>query len=164
VKVDKRMILQSIDLTALKNVIQEAKKVAKQYREITGKPLGITGEVGEYVAAVLLGLSLTNARQPGYDAIAPDGHRVQIKARCILPDSSVAQRMGSIKLDHEWDTVLLVLMDINFEPLKIYEAQRADVERELIKPGSKARNERGALSISKFKAISSPIWSRKIRE
>ena len=156
-------MFESIDIVALKNVIQEAKKIAKQYREVTGKPLGITGEVGEFIAADLLSLKLTEARQPGYDAIALDGHRIQIKARCVLPDSSAGQRLGSIKLDHAWDTVILVLMDVNFEPIKIYEALRADIERELTKPGSKARNERGALSVSKFKAIASLIWSSETR-
>lgn len=153
---------ESIDLPSLKVIVQEAKRIARQYREITGKPLGITGEIGEFTAAYLLNLNLTKARQPGYDAVAPDGHRVQIKARCILSDSSTRQRLGGIKLDYEWDTVVLVLMDVNYEPIQIYEAPRAIIERELTKPGSKARNERGALSISKFKAISSLIWSSDI--
>ncbi|MEK7354001.1 MAG: hypothetical protein AABZ77_05805 [Chloroflexota bacterium] len=43
----------------------------------------------------------------------------------------VAIRLGSIRLKHEWDTVILILMDIDFEPIKIYEALRADIEREL---------------------------------
>jgi hypothetical protein len=160
---DHKVIMSEfIDLVALKGVIQEAKKVAKQYRQLTGKPLGITGEVGEFIAANLLGLELTEARQPGYDAVAHDGHRIQIKARCVLPDSSVSQRVGSIKLGHEWDTVILVLMNADFEPVEIYEATRTDIERELTKPGSKARNERGALSVSKFKAIASRVWSSEI--
>jgi hypothetical protein len=54
-------MLESIDIAALKSVIQEAKKIAKKYRKITGKPLGITGEVGEFIAAELLGLKLTEA-------------------------------------------------------------------------------------------------------
>ena len=149
---------KSIDLVALKGVIQEAKKVAKRYRQLTGKPLGITGEVGEFVAAELLGLELTEARQPGYDAVARDGRRIQVKTRCVLPDSSTSQRVGRIRLDHEWDTVALVLMNDDFEPLEIYEAARTDIERELTRPGSKARNERGTLSVSKFKTIASRIW------
>lgn len=153
---------QFIDLVALKGVIQEAKKVAKQYRQLTGKPLGITGEVGEFIAANLLGLELTEARQPGYDAISRDGRRIQIKARCVLPDSSKSQRVGRIKLDHEWATVILVLMNADFEPIEIYEAKRTDIERELTKPGSKARNERGALSVSRFKAIASRVWSSEV--
>ncbi len=70
-------MLESIDVVALKSVIHEARKIAKQYREITGKTLDITGEVGEFIAADLPGLKLTEARQPGYDAVAPDGHRIR---------------------------------------------------------------------------------------
>ena len=151
---------ESVDLAALKGVIQDAKRIAKRYRQLTGKPLGITGEVGEFVAASLLGLELTEARQPGYDAVAHDGHRIQIKARCVLSDSYGSQRVSQIKLNHEWDTVILVLMNADFEPLEIYEAMRRNIELELIKPGSKSRNVRGALSISKFKSIASCVWRR----
>ena len=104
-------------------------------------------------------LKLADARQPGYDAIGRDGRRVQIKSRCILPDAKPGQRVGNILLDHEWDTVALILMDQNFEPLVIYEADRKAIKRELLRPGSKARNERGSLGVSKFKAIGEVRWS-----
>lgn len=151
---------ETVDIAALRGVIIDAKKLAKRYRELTGKPLGITGEVGEFAAAELMGLRLTGARQPGHDAIAPDGHRVQIKARCILPGSKKSQHLGSIRLKHEWDTVMLMLMDGDFEPLEIYEAKKPDIEHELTRPGSKARNVRGSLAVSKFKSIASLVWSR----
>ncbi len=147
-----------MDLVALERVIRAVTELAKEYRQITGKPLGITGEVGEFHAANLLGWQLAEARQPGYDAVAPDGHRVQIKARCILQGSGSGQRLGSIKLDREWDTVALVLMDGDFAPQAIYEARRVDIERELARPGSKSRNERGALAVGNFKAIASLVW------
>lgn len=98
--------------------MQEAKKLAKEYRQLTGKPLGITGEVGELIAADLLHLELTVARNPGYDAIGPDGRRIQIKSRCILPNSKPGQRVGGIRLNHDFDTVLLVLMNEDFEHRK----------------------------------------------
>jgi hypothetical protein len=151
---------ETVDLAALRAVITEAKQIAKRYRDLTGKPLGITGEVGEFEAAELMSLRLTGARQPGYDALAPDGHRIQVKARCILQGSKKSQHVGTITLKHEWDTVMLILMDGDFEPLEIHEANRADIERELNRPGSKARNVRGSLSVSKFKSIASPVWSR----
>jgi hypothetical protein len=50
-------------------ILRDAKKLAQEYRTLTGKPLGITGEVAEYEAARLLGVQLTPARQAGYDAI-----------------------------------------------------------------------------------------------
>lgn len=151
---------ETLDIDTLRSVIVDAKKIAKRYRDLTGKPLGITGEVGEFTAADLKHLQLTKARQPGYDAIAPDGHRIQIKARCVLPGSKKSQRLGSIRLKHEWDTVMLILLDGDFEPLEIYEARRPDTERELTKPGSKARNVRGSLSLNKFKSIASLVWSK----
>lgn len=147
------------DLSTLDGTIEVAKAAARRYRELTGKPLGITGEVGEVLAARLLGVELAEARQPGYDAVGHDGRRVQIKSRCIPPNMKPGQRLGSIRLDYEWDTVALLLMDQNFEPLAVYEASRKVVEQELLRPGSKSRNERGALGVSKFKAIAQLRWS-----
>jgi len=150
----------TLDIAALRSVIRDAKEIAKRYRNLTGKPLGITGEVGEFTAADLMNLRLTGARQPGYDAIASDGHHIQIKARCVLQGSKRSQRLGSIRLEHEWDTVMLILMDGDFEPLEIYEAKRPDIERALTRPGSKARNVRGSLAIGKFKSIASLVWPK----
>ncbi len=111
------------------------------------------------LAARLLGLQVAGAPQAGYDAVGIDGRRVRISSRCVLPNSKLIQRLGFIRLDHRCDTVALILMDQNFEPLVIYEANRAAVERELLRSGSRSRNKRGALSVSKFKAISELRWS-----
>ena len=48
----------------------------------------------------------------------------------------------------------------DFDALAIYEADRPEIEASLKAPGSKARNERGALSVSKFKAIGKLVWRR----
>ncbi|MYF06734.1 MAG: hypothetical protein F4233_02405 [Rhodospirillaceae bacterium] len=140
-------------------ILARAKQAAIDYYRLTGKPLGVTGEVGEYEAARLLGLVLADARAPGYDATDEFGHRYQIKARAI-PTSGrrKGQRLGSIKVDQEWDTVLLVLMDESFQTLGIWKAERNAVIKALNAPGSKARNERGSLSVSKFKRIGKQIW------
>ena len=61
--------------------------------------------------------------------------------------------MGSIDIKKEFDAVLLVLLDGNFDATVIYEAPREAVIVALTKPGSKSRNERGALGISNFKSI-----------
>lgn len=154
---------ETVDIGALRGVIKDAKRLAKRYRDLTGKPLGITGEVGECTAAELMNLRLTGARQPGYDAVAQDGRRIQVKARCVLPGSKKSQRLGSIRLKHEWDTVMLILLDGDYEPLEIYEAKRPDIERELTRPGSKARNIRGSLGVNKFKSIASFVWPKDLR-
>jgi hypothetical protein len=150
----------SSDLAVLRELIQDLKKLAKQYRQLTGKPLGITGELGEFIAADLLHLELTDARNPGYDAVGQGGKRIQIKSRCILPKAKPGQRVGGIRFNHEFDIVVLVLMDEDYEPLEIYEAKYTDVKFELEKEGSISRNVRGALGVSKFKSIGKRVWSR----
>lgn len=143
--------------------LADAKKLARRYRALTGKPLGVTGEVAEFEAARILGLELTEARTAGYDAIRNENGtpvRLQIKGRCILPGSKPGQRIGKIDIRREFDGVLLVLMDEALDATVIYEADRAAVLAALTAPGSKSRNERGALGIGKFKSIGKRIWSR----
>jgi hypothetical protein len=142
-------------------LLADAKKLAQRYRQLTGKPLGVTGEVAELEAARLLNLSLVAARTAGYDAInAENGveRRVQIKGRCLLPGSKRSQRLSRIDITKEFDAVLLVLMDDAFNATAIYEADRAKVIEALTAPGSKARNERGALDVRKFKSIARRVW------
>jgi hypothetical protein len=146
-------------------VLRQAKVLAQEYRQLTGKPLGITGEVAEYEAARILNLQLTQARQAGYDAteqINGATRRLQIKSRCILKDSRRSQMVGSIDIEKEFDAVILVLLDHNFEAFEIHEADRSAVIRALKAPGSVTRNERGAMAVSKFKSIGRPRWRRLV--
>ncbi|CDF82683.1 hypothetical protein PKB_1318 [Pseudomonas knackmussii B13] len=144
-------------------ILSDAKVLARRYYKLTGKPLGITGEVAEYEAARTLNLNLEIARTAGYDATEDrDGKliRLQIKGRCILKQGRPMGRVGSIDLGKPFDTVLLVLLDDEFNAFAMYEATREAVAALIAKPGSKARNERGSVGISQFKAISVPRWVR----
>src|SRR4051812_48853289 len=137
-------------------VLSAAKTLAQDYRRLTGKPLGITGEVAEYEAARLLSVKLTPARQAGFDATEiRDGVvlRLQIKGRCLLPNCKPGQRVGSIDIEKDWDATLLVLLNENFDATAIYEADRSTILAALSAPGSKARNERWALGVTKFRSI-----------
>ncbi|RIJ86649.1 hypothetical protein RSP822_09160 [Ralstonia solanacearum] len=150
----------AVNLEEMATLIESAKQIAKRYRVLTGRPLGITGEVAEYEAARILGLELAPVRQAGFDAIRRVGDRVdrlQIKGRCIL-SKKPGQRVGRIDLTKEWDGVLLVQLNSEFEPVAIHEARRAEIEKVLAAPGSRARNERGALSISRFRTVGHKIW------
>ncbi|MFJ3366948.1 hypothetical protein [Pseudomonas sp. NPDC086251] len=144
-------------------VLSEAKVLARRFYRLTGKPLGITVEVAEYEAATKLGLELHPARQAGYDATESkdDGvARIQIKGRCILNPLKITGRLGSIDLRQPFDSVLLVLLDSEFNAFAMYEAGRAKVEAALTLPGSKSRNERGALAIRQFMSIATLRWAR----
>jgi hypothetical protein len=152
--------VSAADLEEVGTIIRSAKRLANRYRTLTGRPLGITGEVAEYEAVRLLGLELAPVRQAGFDAVRKNGstvERFQVKGRCVL-SGKTGQRLGKIDLKKDWDGVFLVLLDKVFEPTAIYEARREDIKEALMRPGSKARNERGALSVSKFKSIGKLIW------
>ena len=140
-------------------ILDQAREAAVAYSNLTGRPLGITGEVGEYEAARLLNLTLAEAREPGFDATDTKGGRYQIKTRSLSQTARRrSQQIGGIKLDRDWDAVLLVLLDEAFQPLEIWQAGRAKITEAITAPGSKARNERGALAVSKLKSIGRKLW------
>ena len=142
------------DIQKIGSVLECARLAAIDYYRITGKPLGITGEYGEYIVAKRLKLKLAPARTPGYDATDKAGRRIQIKARSIPSDKTLGgQRLGSIRLDQEWDIVLLVVMNECFEVRWIYEAKRKAIEAALeVLPDNRA------LPVLKFKSIGRQVW------
>lgn len=153
------MTVYSVD-----KLIDQARRLAAEYREATGKPLpGVSGEIAEYDVAHLLGFELLKDRKGGYDAIGRgrwEGKRIQIKARTIFDESKHGQRIGQLKIDQEWDSVVLVLMDEQYEPFEIYEVEREDVQ-EFINEASGNRRKRGAMSVARFKIIGHLIWTRE---
>ena len=156
--------LKTLHMDKLKKIgqiLNRAKKAAIEYKQETGKPLGITGEYGEYIAAKLLNLTLAEAREPGFDAKNSKGKRIQIKTRVILQGKRIGgQRTPKFNLKHKWDSALLVLLSENYHPIYIYEASRTKIRKALTKPGSKSRNERGALSVSQFISAAEQVWTQ----
>lgn len=140
----------------VQQIIEEAKALAIRYKKLTGKPLGITGEIGEFTAAILLNIELCGARQAGYDGIRNGTEKIQIKSRCA--DKLTSGKLGKISGKHEFDYLVFVWLDEQFEPKAIYEANRKDVFAELNKLDSAAKIERGQLSARKLISISKVIW------
>jgi hypothetical protein len=146
----------------VKEILAAVKPLAAEYYRLTNKPLGVTGEVAEYVAAEKLELVLVPPRTEGHDAIrrTPNGEeRIQIKGRAFGKESKPSQRLGKIKHGAACDKVLLVLLDnATLEPVTMWEAPYTAVTKRLLEPGSKARNERGAMSVHDFKKIAQIVW------
>lgn len=147
----------------VKEVLAAVKPLAAEYYRLTGKPLGVTGEVAEYVVSELLGLELVPPRTAGYDALrqtVAGPRRIQIKGRAYDPAARSSQRIGTIKSDGLCDVVMLVLLhNGTLDPVEIWEAPFAAVVGRLSEPGSKSRNQRGALSVSDFRRLGRRIWS-----
>lgn len=147
---------------AADKLIAQARQLAAEYRRTMGKPLpGISGEIAEHDAVRLLGLEMRRRdanEEGGWDAVDPGtGRRVQIKSRTIFDETKGGERIGQLKLNQDWDSVLLVLMDENYEPYEIYETDREAIE-EALASASSNRAKRGAMSVARFKIIGRLRW------
>jgi hypothetical protein len=144
-------------------LIEQARQLATDYKKMTGKPLpGVSNEIAEHDACKLLDLALSDDRSLGFDALRVKGRgpkRIQIKARTIFNDNYRGQRLGQLKLDKEWDSVVLVLMDENYLPFDIFEATRSDILDNL--NDSSNRMKRGAMSVAKFRNIATLVWTKE---
>ena len=157
-----------MSIYSLEKLIAETRRIARDYRNATGKPLGgVSGEIALFDACKELDLEpVPNGTEGGYDAVGKgkrDGKKVQIKGRVIFDEAKSGQRIGQLKTDQEWDSVVLVLMDENFEPFEIYEAERDEIDVAQ-SSGEGKRGKRGAMSVAKFKAISELVWTREFGE
>lgn len=151
------MSLYSVD-----KLISQARRLAADYRRATGKTLPISQEIAVSDAIRLLRLNPAPADAVGYDAIRDRGDgqhlSIQIKGRVIFDTQKGGQRIGQLALEHAWDRTVLVLMDDDYEPFEIYEADR-DVIQEAL--NDKAENRKGMLSVRKFQNIGDLIWTRE---
>ncbi len=157
-----------MSIYSLEKLISETRRIARDYRNATGKPLGgVSGEIAHFDACHKLGLEPVPAgTQGGYDAIgrgSREGKKIQIKGRVIFDEEKTGQRIGQLKVEQDWDSVVLVLMDENFEPFEIYEAEREEII-ETQEASQSKRAKRGAMSVAKFKAISQLVWTREFGE
>ncbi len=153
-----------MSLYSTEKLVTEARRLAAEYRKATGKPLGISSEIAEFDASHLLNLELVKERSGGYDAVGRgkrEGKKVQIKGRAIFDESKSGQRIGQLKSDQEWDSIVLVIMDEEYEPVEIYEGERDALLQAMHDAKPSSRNKRGAMSVAKFKVISKLVWNRE---
>ena len=136
-------------------LLEQAKVIAKEYRELCGKPLGVTGEIAEFEAARILGLTLSARGQAGFDAMDTKGRKFQIKGRLA------GRRLGTMGSNQEFDAVLFVTLDENYNAIQIFEADRISVIELLKKLAPKKPDNRAGIPIEQFKAIASLRWSNE---
>jgi len=117
--------LAEADQARVRKILALVKQLAAKFYRLTGKPLGVTGEVAEYLPADILRLELAGAQTAGYDAIrhtTVGPQRIQIKGRAV----SVLRNAGCIsriKLDANCNVVLLVLIDSDMlDAIEMWEA------------------------------------------
>lgn len=156
--------LVNLTVYSLEKLISETRRLAAEYKRSTGQSLPVSGEIARYDAARILDLTLCEPRTGGVDAIGKgkrEGQRIQIKSRILTSESKPGARLGQLNANGDWNTLLLVIMDDEYEPCEIYEATRDDIMGEVDEAAGSKRSKRGALSVAKFRNISWLIWTRE---
>ncbi len=139
-------------------LVSEARRLACEYREATGKTLPITAEIAINDAIRVLGLTPPGKDERGFDVMMSyrgETLRAQIKGRVIFDERRSGYRLGQLRAEQRWDVILLVIMNAVFEPEEIYLAYRDDITDVL----EKSKNKRGAISVARFKIIGELIWT-----
>lgn len=152
-----------MSLYSVNKLISEARRIAADYRRATGKPLGISAEIARHDACTYLSLE-PREDALGYDAVGLKGDRkdcrFQIKGRAIFDEKKGGQRLGQIKIEQEWDKILLVIMDENFETTEIYEAPKKVILEDMDETGTSNRQKRGVMSVARFKRLAHLVWNQ----
>ena len=144
-------------------ILATVRPLAAEFYRLTGKPLGVTGEVGEQLVAQLLGLTLADVRTAGYDATrpSPDGGppmRLQIKARAYLAGRDAVQRMGRLTPTTPCDAVLLVLLEPDTLDIRaVWEAPFSSLAPRLVDPASSSHRH-GSFKVTEFIGLGTRIW------
>lgn len=101
----------------IKVMVDKIIKMALKYETLTGRKLGITGEIAEIIVCHKLGLKLSaNSLSPGYDAVDKKGNTFQIKSKRIVKTKG---RIGRFSI-HKFDYLITILLDKNYEIIGIY--------------------------------------------
>lgn len=139
-------------------ILRKTKELAIDYKKITGRSLGITGEVSEYEAAIKMNCTLCEAGKAGHDLIDCNGKRVQVKGR-VLGEN--IQRVGAIEpntTQKPWDYVLLVILDEQYNVISIYKAEEDNIENEINRPRPRNGKKRRNLTVPDFVRVSQKVW------
>ena len=145
-------------------LMSEARRIAAEYRRATGKVLGISSEIARHDAARLMNLEVVDNPSGGWDVMGRgerEGKRIQIKGRAVFDEQKGGQRIGQLKPEQDWDSVMVVIMDENYETTEIYEAERQDLLDALAENKSANRSKRGTITVAKFKMIGRLVWTRE---
>ncbi len=143
-------------------LITETRRIAREYRLATGKTLPVTPEIAINDAISILELSPNDENVPGYDAVYEHGDerlKVQIKGRVIFNEKKQGHQIGQLKVEQEWDAIILVIMNADFMPEEIYMAKRDIILAELEE--KQKNNKKGAMTVAKFKLISELLWTEQ---
>lgn len=133
-----------MDLYSIDTLMHETRQLAARYRQATGSTLPVTGEIARFDAAKALNLQLLDNLNSSYDAVGKTGdltdQKLVIKGRAIFDTSKSTPRIGQLNPAQEWDGVLLVLFDDEYQPVEMFYASKNVIQEALNERDSNRKN------------------------
>jgi hypothetical protein len=149
------------DIYSIEKLMHETRQLAAKYRQTTGTALPVTTEIARFDAAKALNLKLNEDNNNDFDAIGLSNERTDerflIKGRVLFETSKSSPRIGQLNVDKNWDRVVLVIFDDEYQAEEIYEATRHDIADAMHHDSN--RKKRGAMSVAQFKIIGELVWT-----
>ncbi len=151
------------DIYSIEKLMHETRHLAAKYRQTTGTALPVTSEIARFDAAQALNLKLNDDVNSDFEAVGLSDPRKDelfiIKGRVIFETSKSSPRIGQLNTNKNWDRVVLVLFDEDYQAEEIYEATRDEIDEAMHHDSN--RKKRGAMSVAQFKIIAELVWTSR---
>lgn len=152
------MSAPSVSTFSVDKLMEETRRIAREYKKNTGQALPISNELGRYDAERILSLTPSRSDEPGVDFVGSgvlSGHKISVKSRVLFQPSKSGQRIGALNLSAAWEYLLLIIYNADYEPEEIYIASKQTISDEL---DQSKPNKRGSFSVAKFKMLGERVW------
>jgi hypothetical protein len=141
-------------------LMQQTRLVAADYYKTTKQALPVTAELARFDAIDKLNLQKLDD-DSGIDAIdvnssSDNKATFLIKGRVIFKGGKARQKLGQLSLEANWQFLLMVLYDADYQTTSIYKVDRRIIEAEL---EQSAKDKRGSMTVAKYKAIGELVWA-----
>ncbi|OGM89114.1 hypothetical protein A2108_01945 [Candidatus Wolfebacteria bacterium GWA1_42_9] len=103
----------------IRRTVKQLIRVAIDYRNVTGRNPGVTGEIGEILVSDKLNLFLvTDQINAGFDAVNSIGKKYQIKTRLII-GGKIKGRLSTVS-KHKFDFAVLAILNEGYQIIEMY--------------------------------------------
>ncbi len=140
-------------------LMDQTRLIAADYRRATGHALPVTIELARFDAFNMLELTEPQTQLEGIDALGHGKYKerkYQIKGRVMFGKAKGRRMIGQLSWQSDWTHVLVVLYSPEYEPLEILQANREVLAKAT---ANDKPNKRGSMTVAKFRALGSCIWS-----
>lgn len=101
----------------IRKIVNKIIKNALEYERVTGRKLGITGEIGEILVCDKFKLNLlVDPLMAGYDAMDKERNKYQIKSKRIIKNSGCVGSFAKYKFDY----LIMILLDKNYKVIGMW--------------------------------------------